>query len=105
MNEPARLASAIRVTAEEAEARIGELLRRADAGERIEVTRDGKLVAELSATETPAAPKLPRVGAFEGQFELPENWDELGPEWDEYVTQPATPSSSGLSRGSADGSR
>jgi prevent-host-death family protein len=105
MNEHARQASAISVTVEEAGARKGELLRRAEAGERIEVTRDGKLVAELSAAEAPAAPKLPRVGAFEGQLELPDNWDELGPAWDEYVTQPATPSSSGLSRGSADGSR
>jgi len=41
MKEHARQAKAISVTVEEAEARIGELLRRAEAGERIEVTRDG----------------------------------------------------------------
>ena len=85
MNEHARQAKAIRVTVEEAEARIGELLRRAEAGERIEVTRDGKPVAELSAAEAPAAPKLPRVGAFEGQFELPENWDEIPTGFEKYL--------------------
>ena len=87
MNEHTRQAGAISVTVEEAETRIAELVRRAEAGERIEVTRDGRPVVELAAAEVPAAPKLPRVGAFEGQFELnmPDDWDELGPEWDEYV--------------------
>lgn len=85
MNEHARQAKAISVTVEEAEARIGELLRRAEAGERIEVTRDGKRVAELSAAEAPAAPKLPRVGAFEGQFELPDNWDEIPTGFEKYL--------------------
>jgi prevent-host-death family protein len=82
MNEHARQASPIRVTVEEAEARFAELLRRAEAGERIEVTRDGRPVVELA----PAAPKLPRVGAFSHvELTMPDDWDELGPEWDEYV--------------------
>lgn len=86
MNEHTRQSKAISVTVEEAEARIAELLRRAEAGERIEVTRDGKPVAELTAAETPAAGKLPRVGAFSHvKLTMPDDWDELGPEWDEYV--------------------
>ena len=48
MNEHTRQSRAISVTVEEDEARIGELMRRAEAGERIEVTRDGRLVAELT---------------------------------------------------------
>ena len=84
MNEHTRRSRAISVTVEEAEARIGELLRRAEAGERIEVTRDGKLVAELTAAEGRGAPKLPRVGAFEGQFELPDNWDEIPTGFEKY---------------------
>lgn len=85
MNEHARQAKAISVTVEEAEARIGELLRRAEAGERIEVTRDGKPVAALTAAEGRAAGKLPRVGAFEGQFELPDNWDEIPTGFEKYL--------------------
>lgn len=126
MNEHTRQAGAIRVTVEEAQARIAELLRRAEAGERVEIPRESRpvvelaatdvptargqlrgamkgeiwiapdfdkrgpewLVAELTAAKAPTAQKLPRVGAFEGQFELnmPDDWDELGPEWDGYVT-------------------
>lgn len=90
MNEHARQAGAVRVTVEEAEARIGELLRRAEAGERIEVTRDGRPVVELAAAEVPAAPKLPRVGAFSHvKLTMSDDWDELGPEWDEYDGRPA----------------
>lgn len=86
MNEHTRSGKAIRVTVEEAEARIAELLRRAEAGERVEVVRDGKPVVELAAAEEAPAQKLPRVGAF-GHVKLvmPDDWDELGPEWDEYV--------------------
>lgn len=85
MNEHTRQSKAISVTVEEAEARIGELLRRAEAGERIEVTRDGKPVAELTAAENLTPPKLPRVGAFEGQFELPDNWDEIPTGFEKYL--------------------
>ena len=100
MNEHARQAGAVRVTVEEAEARIGELLRRAEAGERIEVTRDGRAVVELAAEGRAARGTL--LGAMKGEIWIAPDFDELGPEWDEYVTQPTTPSSSGLSRGSTD---
>lgn len=88
MNEHARSAKpALSVTVEEAQARIGELLRRAESGERIAVTRDGKTVAELTAAAGEEAP-VPRgtlLGAMEGEIWIAPDFDELGPEWDEYV--------------------
>lgn len=77
MNEHARSGKVTRVTVEEAQARIAELLRRAEAGERIRVTREGKPVVEFAGTLEGGKPKLPRIGAFEGQFELPDDWDEI----------------------------
>jgi prevent-host-death family protein len=67
-----------------------DLIRRAEAGEQVVVTRDGKPVAEITASkDSPAEPSkfgtLPRVGAFEGQIWIADDFDELGPAWDEYV--------------------
>ena len=84
MNEHTRSGKAIRVTAEEAEARIGELLRRAEAGERIEITRDGKPVVELAAAGV-GAPRRRIRGAMKGEIWIAPDFDELGPEWDEYL--------------------
>ncbi len=93
MNEHARQASAIRVTVEEAEARFAELLRRAEAGERIEVTRDGRPVVELAAAAGEGSPvaRGTLLGAMEVEIRIAPDFDELGPEWDEDTTQPTTP--------------
>jgi antitoxin (DNA-binding transcriptional repressor) of toxin-antitoxin stability system len=87
MNEHTRQAGAIRVTVEEAEARIAELLRRAEAGERIEITRDGRAVLELGAAAGERSPvaRGTLLGAMEGEIWIAPDFDELGPEWDEYV--------------------
>lgn len=85
MNEHARSGKVISVTVEEAEARVAELLRRAEAGERIEITRGGKPVVEFAGTVERRKPKLPRIGAFEGQFELPEDWDEIPTGFEKYA--------------------
>lgn len=84
MNEHARSGKVISVTVEEAQARIAELLRRAEAGERIEVTREGRPVVEFAGTTEGGKRKLPRVGAFEGQFELPDDWDEIPTGFEKY---------------------
>ncbi len=84
MNEHARSGKVISVTVEEAEARIAELLRRAEAGERVEVTREGKPVVEFSGTAEGGKRKLSRIGAFEGQFALPDTWDEIPTGFEKY---------------------
>ncbi len=52
----------------EAKAHFAELIRRAEAGEEIELTRHGRPVARLTAS-APAANRL--IGCMKGQFSLP----------------------------------
>lgn len=49
----------------EAKAQFAELIRRAEAGEAIEVTRYGKLVAKIVPAQT--KPTRPLIGALVGQ--------------------------------------
>lgn len=64
-----------------------DLVRRAEAGEQVVVTRDGRPVAEIVSApkENSAASEsrlLPRVGAFKDQqLWIAPDFDELGPEW------------------------
>ena len=55
----------------EAKAQFAELVRRAEAGEAIELTRYGRPVARLVAAERLAKQSL--IGAMEGEFTLPED--------------------------------
>ena len=55
----------------EAKARFAELIRRAEAGETIELTRYGRPVARIVAAER--APSRPLIGALKGQFAVPED--------------------------------
>lgn len=79
------------VSIKDAKELLDELVRRAEAGEHVILTRDGKPVAELGpAPETAniAVPPnvLPRMGAFKDQeLWISPDFDELGPEWDEYT--------------------
>ena len=66
----------------EAKAKLSELVSRAEAGEEIVLTRHGKVAARL----VPPAREnlLPRIGALKGKVRIADDFDELGPEWDEY---------------------
>jgi len=74
------------VSTAEAKARFTEILRRAEAGERIVVTRHGKPVVELAPANPGLSAKPSIVGALEGKIWIAEDFDDLGPEWDEYVS-------------------
>ncbi|QPC86886.1 type II toxin-antitoxin system prevent-host-death family antitoxin [Mesorhizobium sp. NBSH29] len=68
----------------DAKARFADLVRRAEAGERIVLTRHGRPVAEL----TPSADSKPRKklhGALKGEIKIAPDFDALGTEWDEYT--------------------
>lgn len=52
----------------EAKARFSEVLRLVEAGETIIVTRHNTAVAEIK----PLNPSLIKLGAFEGEFEIPD---------------------------------
>jgi prevent-host-death family protein len=72
------------VTVAEMKANLSEILRKAAAGEDIVVTRHGKPYVKVSA-EKPVE-RLPRIGAFKDKpFFMADDFDELGPEWDEYM--------------------
>lgn len=55
----------------EAKAQFAELIRRAEAGESIELTRYGRPVARIVAAQRSVG--RPLIGALEGAFELPED--------------------------------
>ncbi len=64
------------VTVADLKANLSELLRKAAAGEEVNITRHGRPYVKIAPARKPRL-KLPRVGAFEGQFTLPDNWDDI----------------------------
>jgi prevent-host-death family protein len=59
----------------DAKAHFADLIRRAEAGESIVLTRHGKPVARL--TGTPGAQDLPLFGALKGRIRIAEDFEEL----------------------------
>jgi prevent-host-death family protein len=85
MNEHPKAVKSDTYTVAEAKARFSELLARAAAGEELRITRHGKPYAVIGPVAV-EKPKLPRVGAFaDVPLVMADDFDELGPEWDEYV--------------------
>ena len=72
----------MQITDSQAKSHFAELLKRAEAGERIVVTRHGKPVACLEGIKTPKI--LPRIGALKGQIEIADDFDEPLEAFDEY---------------------
>lgn len=68
----------------DAKAKFSEIVKRAEAGERFIITRHGMPVVEI-APSAEARPKKKLRGAMKGQIWMAPDFDELGPEWDEYV--------------------
>jgi prevent-host-death family protein len=79
----ARIA-AMNVSTAEARAKFSALVKRAEAGEEIVITRRGKPVARivppLAQNDKPLL-----LRALKGKIWIAPDFDELGPEWDEYV--------------------
>ncbi len=76
------------VPVSEAKAKFAELIRRAEAGEEILLTRNGKPVARLSepsANQHLGSLRMALAGKYRGQLNMAEDFDTLGPEWDEYM--------------------
>lgn len=66
---------AMKVTIAEMKANLPDILKKAAGGEEIHVVKDGKpyvVVRREAPEEARPARKVPRVGAFEGEFEVPE---------------------------------
>jgi len=69
----------------QAKAKFSELIKRAEAGEEVLVTRHGAVVARLLPPERLATDNSSLLGALEGRIWIADDFDALGPEWDEYV--------------------
>lgn len=64
---------------------LEDIIRRVEAGEHVTLTRDGRPVAKIEPAETPAEERPRLLGAMKGQVWIADDFDELGPEWDEYI--------------------
>lgn len=61
----------MQIAVSQAKARLAELIRCAEAGEAIELTRYGRPVVRIVAVER--APVQPLIGALKGQITVPED--------------------------------
>lgn len=66
----------------EAKTHFSELLRRVAAGEQVEITNRGEVVAHLVGPEPPARPQ-PVLGIDRGNIWMAPDFDEYGPELQE----------------------
>ncbi len=71
------------VTVAEVKVDLSEILRRAASGEDISVTKHGKPYVKIAADRP--GKKKPLHGIWKGKLVVPDDFDELGPEWDEYI--------------------
>ncbi|WP_044007370.1 type II toxin-antitoxin system Phd/YefM family antitoxin [Jannaschia sp. CCS1] len=77
------------VSVSDAKANFSELVRRAEAGESIVLTRNGKPVAVLrepGEARHLGQLRMAAMGKYRGQLKIADDFDDLGPEWDEYVS-------------------
>ncbi len=72
------------VSVAEAKAKFSELIKRAEAGEEIVVTRHGKAVARVMPPE-PEQALLPRIGALKGKIWIADDFDAPLDEFEEYM--------------------
>jgi prevent-host-death family protein len=57
----------------DAKAQFSELIRRVEAGEAIELTRYGRLVARITAAQP--EPKVALIGAMKGRIHIADDFD------------------------------
>jgi prevent-host-death family protein len=72
------------VSIHEAKTHFSRLIARAEAGEEIIVRRGRKPVAKIVAYQVPATPRRP--GALKGQIAISDDFDEIPPEFADYVS-------------------
>ncbi len=67
-----------------AKAKFSELIKRAESGEEIDVTRRGKVVARM-VPAAQAREKLPLLGALKGKIWIADDFDEPLEEFRAYI--------------------
>ena len=73
----------------DAKARFADLIRRAESGESIVLTRHGKPVARL--TGAPRSQDLPLFGALKGRIHVADDFDDLPEGFAASLTGPLDP--------------
>jgi prevent-host-death family protein len=73
----------MQVTISEAKAHFAELLKAAEAGQTVVVTRHGKPVVRIQGIEERA--NLPRIGALKGQIWMADDFDAPLSIFDDYT--------------------
>jgi len=71
------------ISVAQAKARFSEILKRAEAGETIVVTRHGKPVARLEGEGIPKKRSI--IGAYKGKIRISETFDEPLEEFQDYM--------------------
>jgi antitoxin (DNA-binding transcriptional repressor) of toxin-antitoxin stability system len=64
----------------EAETHLAKLVEGAANGEPFVIAKAGKPLVKVIAIEAPPAKQVKRIGFLEGQFKIPEDFDEMGRE-------------------------
>lgn len=85
MNKPENPEPVTSVSVAEAKQRFSELLKKAAAGETIQITKHGRPYAKL-VMGGDDLPNRRALGTFRNvRFRMSDDFDDLGPEWDPYV--------------------
>lgn len=79
----------MQIAISEAKAQFAELVRRAEAGESIELTRYGRSVAKIVAADRPTGRSL--IGAMRGTFSVPDDMSDGDAEIAEMFAVNVTP--------------
>jgi prevent-host-death family protein len=76
---------AVNISIAQAKAKFSELVARAQSGEEIVLTRHGKAVATISPLPNQNIEPGRLIGALKGRVKISDDFNDLGPEWDDYV--------------------
>ena len=63
----------------QAKAKFSQVIRKAESGEPVKITRHGEPVVTLHAVQH--RPKLQKIGLMEGKIEIANDFDELPPDF------------------------
>lgn len=72
------------VSISEAKTQLSRLIAAAENGEDVTIRRGSRPVVRIVPIDPPDTPRRKVVGALAGQIVIADDFDELGPEWDEY---------------------
>jgi prevent-host-death family protein len=67
-----------KVNIHEAKTHLSRLVDEAAQGKPFIIAKSGKPMVKVTALDTPTGKKVRRIGFLEGQFSVPDDFDEIG---------------------------